>query len=112
MADYFGKGCKFFSGQWERDSNEAVDTPVLNYCSHADNTRSHEGNCAENLCPLWRVVHDGPSLAMLAKGYRVFHLDELGVGRYSSWGTPEDNDALCAEIAALSLAAGKNRVDG
>lgn len=53
MGTYFGKGCPFFTGQWERDSDRENDEPVLTYCAHPFNPNTeHEGNCCESLCPL------------------------------------------------------------
>lgn len=49
-----------------------------------------------------KVVHDGPSEAMLQlPDGRVIRLEQLGVG-HGMWGTPEDNDALCEAFASFT----------
>lgn len=62
MTNYFGKGCEYFIGQWERDAEyeayfynislEENYTPILRFCNHKDNSSHYEGNCCEKLCPL------------------------------------------------------------
>lgn len=49
----------------------------------------------------WKVVRDGPSLAMLeAPDGRVFRLEQLGtINCRNMWGNPADNDELCDRIA-------------
>lgn len=52
----------------------------------------------------FKVVHDGPSLAMLQYlDGRVFCLQQLGKGG-AMWGNADDNDALCAVIAGTQPA--------
>lgn len=58
MANYFGKGCEYFSGQWEWDERiyvidyEENCEPELVHCDHEKNASDCEGNCCEKLCPL------------------------------------------------------------
>lgn len=54
---YFGKGCRFFVGQWESNDTEIPDykdivSPVLVFCNHKDNKSDVEGNCNFKNCPL------------------------------------------------------------
>ena len=63
MAEYFGKGCKWFSGQWERGDDEIEDykdkiIPVLVFCNHPGNPEDNEGNCNCVSCPLKKKDSD------------------------------------------------------
>lgn len=53
MADYFGRGCKYLSGQWGDD--ELPDhkdwKPIICFCNHPDNPKDEEGNCNKSVCP-------------------------------------------------------------
>ncbi len=59
-VSYFGKGCEFFSGQWEDEQTcraSGIDfkdtcTPVLVFCGHENNKEKTEGNCRKDNCPL------------------------------------------------------------
>ena len=51
--NWFGKGCKYFCGQWEGYEDKLKETePVLTFCNHGDNPNDKEGNCRPELCPL------------------------------------------------------------
>jgi len=57
MGDWFGKGCKYQSCQFERwNTREGYEEdrsfPVLVYCNHLGNEDNSEGNCTEKKCPL------------------------------------------------------------
>lgn len=62
MSDYFGKGCKYLTGQWE---DEAVDEkaeehgpPVINHCKHPEQKEDVEGNCNPSDCPKMKGKSD------------------------------------------------------
>jgi hypothetical protein len=57
MSEYFGKGCEFFTGQWEdehlyEDESYKEYEPVLVHCAHVNNYQMCEGNCNKEDCPL------------------------------------------------------------
>lgn len=54
---WFGKGCRYFSGQWEMSCLDIPDyqnicTPELVFCNHVANPSKVEGNCNEEMCPV------------------------------------------------------------
>ena len=56
MSDWFGKGCKHQTCQWEDDERTGGPdyeecTPVLIFCDHDDNPENTEGNCRTSICP-------------------------------------------------------------
>lgn len=53
MDRYFGYGCEYLIGQWERGET-AEQEPVLTYCKHERNIEDCEGNCHKAICPLRR----------------------------------------------------------
>jgi hypothetical protein len=48
---YFGKGCQYFSGQWDRDDINHIGKPLINSCNHPDNEDKFEGGCHPSKCP-------------------------------------------------------------
>lgn len=59
---YFGKDCKYFSGQWESSDNHITSEkqdyePVLNFCDNTNNKNPTEGNCNKINCPLNKVIN-------------------------------------------------------
>jgi len=63
FPDWFGKGCKYFCGQWEgTEYTEGPDymeyEPILCHCSHKDNYSDYEGNCNTTLCPKKNMLSD------------------------------------------------------
>ena len=57
MKNWFGKGCKYLSAQWE--DNEVSGgpdykeyEPAIVFCNHPDNSQDVEGNCSITNCPL------------------------------------------------------------
>jgi len=56
-VNYFGKGCRYFGGQWEGLYGGSTYKPqnylpVLVHCSHEENKDKCEGNCNVVDCPL------------------------------------------------------------
>lgn len=63
MIEYFGKGCEYFTGQWENiecclDESYKEDQPILNHCIHKSNKSSTEGNCNKRDCPLGEILDE------------------------------------------------------
>ncbi len=52
MSNYFGKGCEWFCGQWERGDNQETDKPNLVACNHIKNRNKFEGGCNSKDCPI------------------------------------------------------------
>lgn len=56
LGKWFGQLCSHQICQYERDGEGKEDKsqPILIFCNHPDNPRSHEGNCAPDMnCPMW-----------------------------------------------------------
>ena len=58
VKEWFGKGCKYLSAQWENNDTPNDSEPVLQFCNHKDNPEDTEGNCRHNICPLLVAVFD------------------------------------------------------
>jgi hypothetical protein len=57
MCDYFGKGCKWFCGQWGMEDNASTDLPDLVSCNNSENKNQFEGGCNPKDCPLGNPIH-------------------------------------------------------
>jgi hypothetical protein len=66
MKTWFGKDCEYLMGQWEscdilacagdkKQLNNLRETtpPNLVFCDHPNNKNDHEGNCNEEMCPIY-----------------------------------------------------------
>ena len=62
--NWFGKGCKYQSNQWELcevyGNPDYMDSePVLTFCCHPENPEDTEGNCRKEICPLKQNINRG-----------------------------------------------------